>query len=156
MVVEAARRSGSLITARLAGEQGREVFAVPGPIQSPLARGCHQLIRDGAKLVEQVTDILEELPNRISGGPWQMPQRYAPESVDQQAPVLDEVQKKVLASLAYRATSVDSVIERSGLTADTVCSILLALELRGLVVPIPGGAYCRATNRPVSGSQDGG
>ena len=156
VVVEAARRSGSLITARLAGEQGREVFAVPGPIQSPLARGCHQLIREGAKLVEQVTDILEELPTGIPGGPWQVPEKHAGESVDRQAQGLDEVQKKVLASLAYQATSVDSVIERSGLTADMVCSILLALELRGLVVPIPGGAYCRATNRPVSGSQYGG
>ena len=152
VVVEAARRSGSLITARLAGEQGREVFAVPGPIQSPLARGCHQLIREGAKLVEQITDILEELPPDIPGGPWQVPEKHASESVDGPRDDLDEMQKKVLASLAYRATTIDSVIERSGLTADTVCSILLALELRGLVVPIPGGAYCRATKRPVIGS----
>ena len=144
VVVEAARRSGSLITARLAGEQGREVFAVPGPIQSPLARGCHHLIREGAKLVEQVTDILEELP----GGPWQVPQKHAAQTVDEPADDLDESQKKVLACLAHRASTVDSVIERSGLTANTVCSILLALELRGLVVSIPGGAYCRAAKRP--------
>ncbi len=148
VVVEAARRSGSLITARLAGEQGREVFAVPGPIQSPLTRGCHRLIREGAKLVEQITDILEELP----GGPWQAPENHPSGGVDESADDLDEVQKKILASLAYRATTVDSVIERSGLTADTVCSILLALELRGLVVPVPGGAYSRATKRPVIGS----
>ncbi len=145
VVVEAARRSGSLITARLAGEQGREVFAVPGPIQSPLAHGCHHLIRQGAKLVEQVRDILEELPTDTLGGCWQVPEKQVSESADGSADGLDRRQKKVLASLAHRATSVDSVVERSGLTADTVCSILLALELRGLVVPVPGGAYCRVT-----------
>jgi DNA processing protein len=144
VVVEAARRSGSLITARLAGEQGREVFAVPGPIQSPLAWGCHHLIRQGAKLVENVGDILEELAfdglpvavNLAAGGSAE--------------PILglDAAQTKVLESLADRATSVDSVVERSGLTADTVCSILLALELRGLVAPVAGGAYCRAVSRP--------
>lgn len=144
VVVEAARRSGSLITARLAGEQGREVFAVPGPIQSPLARGCHDLIRQGAKLVEQVDDILEEL---VIERPLRAALQAAGNPVER-APGLDAEQKKVLESLAYRATSVDAVVERSGLTADTVCSILLALELRGLVVPVPGGAYCRATNRP--------
>jgi DNA processing protein len=148
VVVEAARRSGSLITARLAGEQGREVFAVPGPIQSPLARGCHHLIRQGAKLVEQVSDILEELPTDIPGGRWQVPGKPASEAADRFADDLDGSQKKVLASLAHRATSVDSVVERSGLTADTVSSILLALELRGLVVPLPGGAYCRVTKSP--------
>ncbi len=145
VVVEAARRSGSLITARLAGEQGREVFAVPGPIQSPLAHGCHHLIRQGAKLVEQVPDILEELPTEPPGDVWRVPQKHVPESADGSADGLDVRQKKVLASLAHRAASVDCVVERSGLTADTVCSILLALELRGLVVPVPGGAYCRVT-----------
>ena len=141
VVVEAARRSGSLITARLAGEQGREVFAVPGPIESPLARGCHHLIRQGAKLVEQVSDILEELPENVWKSPVERPRRVA----DRQPEGLDEAQRKVLESLAFRATSVDCVVERSGLTADTVCSILLALELRGLVAPVPGGAYCRVT-----------
>ena len=143
VVVEAARRSGSLITARLAGEQGREVFAVPGPIQSPLARGCHHLIQQGAKLVEQVSDILEELP----GGPWMLVRTQSAESADGLPEDLDGSEKKVLRGLTYRATSVDSLVERSGLTADTVCSILLALELRGLVVPVPGGAYMRVTKR---------
>jgi DNA processing protein len=144
VVVEAAQRSGSLITARLAGEQGREVFAVPGPIQSPVARGCHHLIRQGAKLVEQASDILEELTIELPARPEK------PTVYDNPKPLrtLDPAHEKVLESLAYRATSVDLVVERSGLTADTVCSILLALELRGLVVPVPGGAYCRATNRP--------
>lgn len=141
VVVEAAQRSGSLITARLAGEQGREVFAIPGPIESPLSRGCHQLIRQGAKLVEQVSDILEELPDDLV----LLPARRVPQSTSKALPDLDAAHKKVLKSLAYRATSVDSVVERSGLTANTVCSILLALELRGLVVPVPGGAYCLTT-----------
>jgi len=143
VVVEAARRSGSLITARLAGEQGREVFAVPGPIQSPLARGCHYLIGQGAKLVEQVSDILEELP----AGAWRTPEKEATDGAVSTPDALGELDKRVLESLAYRATSVDDLVERSGLTANTVCSILLALELRGLVAPVPGGAYCRVTKR---------
>lgn len=147
VVVEAARRSGSLITARLAAEQGREVFAVPGPVQSPLSRGCHHLIREGAKLVEQVSDILEELPD----GPWRLVGPEAPATPDRLLDGLDAREKNVLHCVAYGATSVDCVVERSGLTADMVCSILLALEIRGLVVPVPGGAYCRVTNRPDSG-----
>jgi DNA processing protein len=122
-------------------------FAVPGPIQSPLARGCHHLIRQGAKLVEQVSDILEELP----GERWQVVETHASADASEGAfgsqDDLDKQHRRVLASLAHRATSVDSVVERSGLTANTVCSILLALELRGLVVPVPGGAYCRVTKR---------
>jgi len=143
VVVEAARRSGSLITARLAGEQGREVFAVPGPIQSPLAWGCHYLIRQGAKLVEQVSDILEELPAQA----WREPGKRAPDGAAGPPDALGKLHTRVLEGLAYRATSVDSLVERSGLTANTVCSILLALELRGLVAPVPGGAYCRVKKR---------
>jgi DNA processing protein len=144
VVVEAARRSGSLITARLAGEQGREVFAVPGPIQSPLARGCHHLIRDGAKLVEEVADILEELP----AGPWSVASA-APPALDGPLPEgLDSPSRRVLESLGHRSVTVDDLVERSGLTADTVSSILLALELRGLVAPLLGGAFCRVPKRP--------
>lgn len=146
LVVEAARRSGSLITARLAGEQGREVFAVPGPIQSPLARGCHDLIRQGAKLVEQVADILEELPVDVAPAPAVRVSASKPAAG---VPAdLDSAHRRVLDCLGHRAISVDELVERSGLTADIVCSILLALELRGLVLPVAGGAYCRATTRP--------
>lgn len=144
VVVEAARRSGSLITARLAGEQGREVFAVPGPIQSPLARGCHQLIRDGAKLVEQVEDILEELPP----GPWSAAPAAPTARTDGSGEGLDRPSRRVLEDLGHRPATVDDLVERSGLTADTVSSILLALELRGLVAPVLGGAFCRVTKRP--------
>ena len=144
VVVEAARRSGSLITARLAGEQGREVFAVPGPIQSPVARGCHQLIRDGAKLVEEVADILEELPP----GSWSGAAATRREPVHSVPADLDAPSRRVLESLGHRAATVDDLVERSGLTADTVSSILLALELRGLVAPLLGGAFCRVTKRP--------
>lgn len=144
VVVEAARRSGSLITARLAGEQGREVFAVPGPIQSPLARGCHQLIRDGAKLVEEVADILEELP----AGPWSEAPATPPAPDDPVPEGLDGASRRVLEGLGHRPATVDDLVERSGLTADTLSSILLALELRGLVVPVLGGAFCRVTKRP--------
>ena len=144
VVVEAARRSGSLITARLAGEQGREVFAVPGPIQSTLARGCHRLIRDGAKLVEEVADILEELPT----GPWSGAPA-APSAADKPPPEgLDGPSRQVLEAFGHRAATVDDLVERSGLTADTLSSILLALELRGLVAPVLGGAFCRVTKRP--------
>lgn len=143
LVVEAARCSGSLITARLAGEQGREVFAVPGPIQSPLAGGCHDLIRQGAKLVENVSDVLEELP----AGAWTSRQNRAESPFELAPNDLDAAQRSVLGSVAHHATDVDTVIARSGLTADKVSSILLALELRGLIVPVPGGAYCRITGQ---------
>ncbi|HEX7044917.1 MAG TPA: DNA-processing protein DprA [Burkholderiales bacterium] len=137
LVVEAAEQSGSLITARLAAEQGREVFALPGSIHSPLARGCHLLIRQGAKLVETAAHVLEEL------GP------LAAVSADArfQTPAPDETlapdERAVLDNLGYEPTSVDALIERSGLTPDTVSSILLQLELRGLVLVGPGG-YQRA------------
>ena len=159
VVVEAARRSGSLITARLAGEQGREVFAVPGAIQNPLAGGCHLLIRQGAKLVERACDIIEELP----GGPWHrgaahtIPAANRPAeaalqgSLQGPAEELGRLERRVLECLAYRATSIDTLVERSGLTADTLCSILLALEIRGLIAAVPGGAYCRVGNRRADG-----
>jgi DNA processing protein len=101
------------------------------------------LIRQGAKLVEQVSDILEELP----GERWRVAENDACGHAVDVEDDLDKLHNRVLASLAHRATNVDDLIERSGLTANTVCSILLALELRGLVVPVPGGAYCRVTKR---------
>jgi DNA processing protein len=141
LVVEAALRSGSLITARLAGEQGREVFALPGSIHSPMARGCHALIRQGAKLVETAADILEELGAiaRVSAS--------TTSSIDAPAPapaMLTPIERQVFDCLGYEPTHIDALIDRSGLTAETVSSILLQLELRGLVVMGPGG-YQRAS-----------
>jgi DNA processing protein len=126
LVVEAALRSGSLITARLAAEQGREVFALPGSIHSPMARGCHALIRQGAKLVETATDILEEL------GALAQVSAIAAEAPAETSLALTE--RQILDCLGYEPTRIDVLIERSGLTADTVSSILLQLELRGLVL----------------------
>jgi len=150
-VVEAARRSGSLITARLALEQGREVFAVPGSIHNPLARGCHRLIAEGAKLVEDVTDVLEEL-----AGPSGLDlDALRAESSSHDEPVhghggterTNAARERLLVSIGYEPTSFDTLVERSGLTAQAVSSMLLALELSGDVRVLPGGAYARTTKR---------
>ncbi len=139
LVVEAALRSGSLITARLGDEQGREVFALPGSIHSPLARGCHALIRQGAKLVETAEHVLEEL------GPLaQLVQLASATETPSTPPVLAPLERQVIDCLSYDPTHVDTLIDRSGLTADIISSILLQLELRGLVLAGPGG-YQRAS-----------
>lgn len=133
LVVEAGPRSGSLITARLAADQGREVFAVPGGIHNPLARGCHALIRDGAKLVESVTDILEELPP-LPGGQ---------KAADAAPPTCDAEQDPLLACLGDSPASVDLLVQRTGLTVEEVSTMLLTLQLDGLVTALPGGLYGR-------------
>jgi len=142
LVVEAARRSGSLITARLAGTAGREVFALPGSIHNPLARGCHELIRQGAKLVECVEDVLAELKislaDQLLGSPVQ-PSHGTPGA----PPVLDKAYKILLDALAFEPASVDSLIERTGLNSESIASMLLILELDGHVAPHPGGRYSR-------------
>ena len=147
LVVEAARKSGSLITAQRAVEQGRDVFAVPGSIHNPLARGCHQLLREGAKLVESSEDILVELGalvqahvsrDRTRDGPAQ---RY--DSDD--GPGDDDADyQELLNALDYDPVSVDTLIDRTALTADAVSSMLLILELQGRVTPVAGGRYVRA------------
>jgi DNA processing protein len=143
LVVEAAERSGALITARLGSEQGREVFAIPGSIHSPLSRGCHRLIRQGAKLVETARDILEELGPLASVA---APAGERPSVLVSPAPdALPEPAQQLLACLGYDAMTVDALVERSGLTADTVSSMLLVLELHGFVASGPGGNYQRLT-----------
>ncbi|MDR3490652.1 MAG: DNA-processing protein DprA [Gammaproteobacteria bacterium] len=137
LVVEAAIRSGSLITARFASEQGREVFAIPGSIHNPLARGCHQLLRLGAKLVESTEDILEELGS-LYKALSEPPVKPAP------AADLSSQMQEMLLHIDYSVTAMDTIIVRSGLTASAVSSMLLSLELRGLVQIVPGG-YARSS-----------
>ncbi len=144
LVVEAAAQSGSLITARLAAEQGREVFAIPGSIHNPLARGCHKLIRDGAKLVETAQDILEELGEEL-GAELNGPRAGHTKVVasHEGRTTLTEEALKVLEALSFDPASTDILIERSGLTPETVSSMLLILELQGYVAPVAGGFYSR-------------
>jgi DNA processing protein len=142
LVIEAAEKSGSLITARLAGVAGRDVFALPGSIHNPLARGCHQLIRQGAKLVERPEDVLCELKISLSAqlvaGP--SPEPSVP---GLGAPLLDKEYKILLDALAFEPASVDNLIERTGMNSESIASMLLILELDGHVAPHPGGRYSR-------------
>jgi len=139
LVVEAATKSGSLITARQALEQGREVFAIPGSIHNPLARGCHQLIREGAKLVETASDIIEEL-GALAAVSLPTAASFEADKSDHE---LDGDYQVLLDCLAYDPIEVDSLIQQSGLTADAVSSMLLLLELQGQVESLPGGRYVR-------------
>jgi DNA processing protein len=138
LVVEATLNSGSLITARLAAEQGREVFAIPGSIHSPFSKGAHRLIRDGAKLVETAQDVLEELHFELgasSGG------RGSPAS---EAPVIaSETAERVLSALGYDPAAIDQLSQRSGLAAEVIAATLVELELAGRVVGVAGGLYQR-------------
>jgi len=138
VVVEAARRSGSLITARLAAEQGREVFALPGSIHNALARGCHELIRQGAKLVETAGDILSELQPLASHM-----REIADESVTKDpAPTEpDDDYAELRKVLSHDPTSIDELEKKSGLTIDQLSSMLLILELHGEVESLSGGRY---------------
>lgn len=133
LVIEAALGSGSLITARAAADQGREVFAVPGSIHSPLAKGCHALIKQGAKLVESAEDVMSELGVALAG--------TARVPVSAQAPAADET--ALLAHMGFEPVNVDTLCGRSGLTAEQICAELLQLELAGRVAPLPGGLYQR-------------
>ncbi len=141
LVVEAARRSGSLITARTALENGREVFAIPGSIHNPMARGCHRLIRGGAKLVETAEDVLEEIAALV--GAQLHPADDTPRCTENNVDRLDSDYRKLLAAMGFDPVGVDVVAERSGLTAAEVSSMLLILELRGAIVAAPGGLYYR-------------
>jgi DNA processing protein len=138
LVVEAALGSGSLITARLAAECGREVFAIPGSIHSPLSKGCHRLIRDGAKLVETAQDVIEELRWAAPGG---SPEASGTPRED--LPVADPEQEMLLEAMAYDPVEVDTLVHRTGLTADSLYAILLAMELEGRVARLAGGRFQR-------------
>lgn len=135
LVVEAALQSGSLITARLAAEYGREVFAIPGSIHAPQSRGCHQLIQQGAKLVTCAQDILEELR------PDQWP---APAGTSGHSSVQDELgEDPLLSALGYEPTSLDELTARTGESAARLSAQLLELELNGQVQRLPGQLFQR-------------
>lgn len=144
LVVEAALASGSLITARMAAEQGREVFAIPGSIHAPQSRGCHALIRQGAKLVESAQDVLEEL---------RMPPAAGKQSACSGAAVLDEegstdidtreTESPLLQALGFDPMGVDALVARTGMDAASLQVELLELELDGHVARLPGGLYQR-------------
>ena len=142
LVVEAAARSGSLVTARYAAEQGREVFAIPGSIHSPLSRGCHQLLRQGATLVECADDVLSELKNiqlnqfdRHALAPSGPPRETTPR--------LDNPSEILLDALGFEPTSLDALIASTGLSSTSVASLLLTLELQGRAASDARGRYFR-------------
>ena len=131
LVVEAAMSSGSLITARLANEEGKDVFAIPGSIHSPLAKGCHSLIKQGAKLVESADDILEELHVPGLPKPARQPDRA------------DAADDAILVALGHDPCDIDTLTMRSGLSAEEVASLLTQWEIEGRVEALPGGRYQR-------------
>lgn len=132
LVVEAALSSGSLITARFANEQGKEVFAMPGSVNSPLSKGCHSLIKQGAKLVESAADILEEL---------KLP---APQSTREARPgPTDPIGQRVLEELGFDPCDIDTLARRSGASAQVLAALLTQWEIEGLVEALPGGRYQR-------------
>jgi DNA processing protein len=133
LVVEAATESGSLITARLAGEQGREVFAIPGSIHSPVARGCHKLIKQGAKLVETAADVLEELAE--PGQP------FRPAPTARPAAKAEDDEHFLLSAMGHHPCGLDEIVERSGLAAEKILPELLTLELCGRITVLPGNRY---------------
>ncbi|HET7923842.1 MAG TPA: DNA-processing protein DprA, partial [Rhodanobacteraceae bacterium] len=144
LVVEAMRRSGSLITARFALDYGREVFAIPGSIHNPLARGCHYLIRQGAKLVEEAADILIELKPQLEAEGIALAPAAAEAEANDSAPMArDPSYEKLLNALGFSPTPIAEISARASLTTAEVSSMLLLLELEGLVEALPGGRYSR-------------
>mgnify|MGYP001820117838 CR=1 FL=1 len=140
LVIEAAVKSGSLITARFAMEQGREVFAIPGSIHSPQSRGCHWLIRQGAKLVETAEDIAEEilpiLPT-FQGGSENLQQIEA-------ASDLSMAEQTLLDAIGFEPVNLDTLLSRTGIMIDELSVTLSQLELQGLIDTLPGGMYSRS------------
>ena len=134
LVVEAALRSGSLITARLAAEAGREVFAIPGSIHSPLAQGCHRLIRDGAKLVESAQDVLEDLG--VQAAKAAITRRPS-------TPEASSADDPLLVLMGHDPVDLDALAERSGRTPGELSAALLELELAQHIERLPGNRYQR-------------
>ena len=144
LVVEASRKSGALITARRAGDYGREVFAIPGSIHNPMARGCHQLIRQGAKLVEQEADIVQELTPQL--GTFLTPDEDRPGRPPGPGDALAKLSpehRELLKVMGFDPVGLMHLTKRSGLTAAELSSMLLVLELEGFVEALPGDRYSR-------------
>jgi len=142
LVVEAALQSGSLITARLAAEHGREVFAIPGSIHNPLVRGCHSLLRQGARLVETVDDIFSEIAPIISEMRHNATEKVH-NKVTPGGPRLDKEYEILLDALGFDTVGLDTLVVRTGLQAGAIASMLLMLELDGRVQQQPGGRFSR-------------
>ena len=143
LVVEAAHNSGSLITAQHALDQGREVFAIPGSIHNPLSRGCHKLIREGAKLVESAADVLSEVPNFLQLQSLAKPQAVRA-TVAEAPQALDKDYEILLDALGFEPAGIDILAARTGIPVASITSMLLSLELRGQVKPHAGGRFGRA------------
>jgi len=143
LVVEAALKSGSLITARMAVEQGKEVFAIPGSIHSTQARGCHALIKQGAKLVESAQDILDEL-NLMTDARAPLTTTHGTGEVSTPAPVsLSSLENGLLDALGFEPTSLEVLQSRSGMDTATLQALLMGLELSGYVARLPGSKFQR-------------
>ncbi|HEX9719679.1 MAG TPA: DNA-processing protein DprA, partial [Ramlibacter sp.] len=138
LVVEAALRSGSLITARLAAEQGKDVFAIPGSIHSPQSRGCHALLKQGAKLVETAQDVLEEIAL-----PQARPAQRAANAANAPVHPGGSRESGLLASLGFDPVSLDALVARTGVAPAQLQAQLLELELQGEVARLPGGLFQR-------------
>ncbi|MEX0387088.1 DNA-processing protein DprA [Spiribacter onubensis] len=152
LVVEAGRRSGALGTAHRAVEQGREVMAIPGSIHNPVAKGCHQLIREGARLVERADDVIEELRRLPDGWTTTTPAAAVDAGDDDPADAaaetaLDADYLALLDAMGYDPIGFETLAGRTSLTPDILSSMLLTLELTGHVAPCNGGHYMRISNR---------
>ena len=147
LVVEASLRSGSLITARFAADEGREVFAVPGSVDNALSRGCHALIRDGAKLVESVVDVLDEIvrPGGLQGVPV-VPQSATDDSGGTGGN-LEASEHRVLDAVGHDPVSLDQLVGYTGMAPNRLASTLLALEIDGWIEALPGSRYVRVNDR---------
>jgi DNA processing protein len=147
MIVEAARRSGSLITARLAAEQGKDVFALPGPVDSPFSQGTNQLIADGARLTQDLSDILDDLGD--VGAKLADEGAVEASAPPRPAPPLDETETLLLKTLADGDLPLDDLLRRTGLPSGKATAAMTMLAIKGLVVQRPGGVF--AARKPAAG-----
>lgn len=146
VVIEATIKSGSLITARLAAEQGRDVVALPGPPEAPNSQGCHELIRSGAGLVESAQQLLDDLGIGTSCHVEQSPDET---KMSSESRILTQIEhgQTIFDCIGYEPVDLDFIVLKSRLTIDRVCSILSRFELEGLIQVVDGGRYCRASSR---------